>query len=488
MKIRKLSKLALSMIAEPKNSAFRIAMCLQDIGFIYFLFIYARDNLKLSFADFHKKLILQLEGGDIFTAVLGFRGCAKSTIIELWVLYRILVKKNRFAIIIGATDNDSKGMVANIKKMIEENEELRKDFGIATESKQNKNGMSASKWAENAIVINDCMILARSKGQRVRGLKFRDFRPDLIVGDDLEDVESAKNEQQRRKLREWFFTEVVPGMAQGTLAENCRVVLIGNLVHRDCLIANLEKNAKDMVHVHRFPIRDEFGNSTWKALYPDEDAIQEKKKQVLLSGEGLGEVIWAREYELKIIDEEDLIIKENDIHYYHRGLLQNKFIDAGVGTDLAISKKQSADYTAMVKGIRVVNDYGEKRLLILPDVLNKRLGFGETVGEAKIIYNQMQKPCKFFVENVQYQQSAIEVMGKNGIDVIGVRPGSDKTSRLQAVSMYIKSGMVMFPEKGAEALIKQLLGFGIEKHDDMVDALVYLIHGLMNGNNDIAFG
>lgn len=44
---------------------------------------------------------------------------------------------------------------------------------------------------------------------------------------------------------------------------------------------------------------------------------------------------------------------------------------------------------------------------------------------------------------------------------------------------YIKTGVVKFPRKGAEQLITQILRFGIEKHDDMVDALVYLILGVI---------
>lgn len=36
-----------------------------------------------------------------------------------------------------------------------------------------------------------------------------------------------------------------------------------------------------------------------------------------------------------------------------------------------------------------------------------------------------------------------------------------------------------FPRKGAEQLITQLLGFGGETHDDAVDALVYLILGVI---------
>lgn len=39
--------------------------------------------------------------------------------------------------------------------------------------------------------------------------------------------------------------------------------------------------------------------------------------------------------------------------------------------------------------------------------------------------------------------------------------------------------VVKFPRKDAEQLLAQLLGFGSEKHDDAMDALVYLILGVI---------
>jgi hypothetical protein len=44
---------------------------------------------------------------------------------------------------------------------------------------------------------------------------------------------------------------------------------------------------------------------------------------------------------------------------------------------------------------------------------------------------------------------------------------------------YIKLGVVKFPRTGCEQLLAQLLGFGAEKHHDAVDALVYLILGVI---------
>jgi hypothetical protein len=46
---------------------------------------------------------------------------------------------------------------------------------------------------------------------------------------------------------------------------------------------------------------------------------------------------------------------------------------------------------------------------------------------------------------------------------------------------YINTGVVRFPRAGCDQLLTQLLGFRSEKHNDAVDALVYLILGLVGG-------
>ncbi len=39
----------------------------------------------------------------------------------------------------------------------------------------------------------------------------------------------------------------------------------------------------------------------------------------------------------------------------------------------------------------------------------------------------------------------------------------------------IQRGVILFPARGAEDLVAQLVGFGIERHDDMVDALTLAV-------------
>ena len=50
-----------------------------------------------------------------------------------------------------------------------------------------------------------------------------------------------------------------------------------------------------------------------------------------------------------------------------------------------------------------------------------------------------------------------------------------------SVSSYIEDGTVLFPRIGCEDLITQLLGFGIESHDDLVDAFTILVSKMMAG-------
>jgi phage terminase large subunit-like protein len=86
---------------------------------------------------------------------------------------------------------------------------------------------------------------------------------------------------------------------------------------------------------------------------------------------------------------------------------------------------------------------------------------------------------EFFVEAVQYQMAAVEEMERRAFAVTPMRPIKDKRSRLRVAARYIKNGTALFPRKGCEQLLTQVLGFGGEKHDDLVDALVWLILGVV---------
>jgi predicted phage terminase large subunit-like protein len=83
---------------------------------------------------------------------------------------------------------------------------------------------------------------------------------------------------------------------------------------------------------------------------------------------------------------------------------------------------------------------------------------------------------KLFIEDVGYQQSLIQHLNKNNTPAEGVKvSGQDKRARLALVTHLIQQNKVLFPTEGAEELIQQLVGFGVERHDDLADAFSLLL-------------
>jgi hypothetical protein len=61
--------------------------------------------------------------------------------------------------------------------------------------------------------------------------------------------------------------------------------------------------------------------------------------------------------------------------------------------------------------------------------------------------------------------------------------GQDKRERLSSISHLIQQGKVLFPRHGTEHLITQMTGFGKERHDDLMDALVTLLLYVMGDDS-----
>ncbi len=87
------------------------------------------------------------------------------------------------------------------------------------------------------------------------------------------------------------------------------------------------------------------------------------------------------------------------------------------------------------------------------------------------------------IESNGYQGVLAEVLANAKYPVEPVHVSDSKEDRLIGVSHYIKQGTVLFLSKGAESLIQQILGFGTEAHDDLVDATALMISQVMAGDN-----
>lgn len=430
----------------------------------WFFHCYFRGYVNYRTADFQKEIFQITEDDKQKLAVIvAFRGSAKSTLITLsYAIWSILGRQEKkFVVIFSQTQYQVKLHLANIKRELETNELLKSELGPFEEKNE--------EWGSASLVLPkfNARITAASNDQGVRGLRHGPYRPDLIIADDVENLASNQTLESRNKNYQWFTSEVLP---IGDL--NTKVVVVGNLLHKDSLLMRLKSDIEEKRRQGTFQayplMRDK--KILWPGKFPDLETVKKAKSII---GD---DIAWNRECLLRIIPNVGQIIHDSWIHKYDKikeGPEQHLFTATGI--DLAISKKESADYTAMVSAKVYRDSQGNIKIYILPNPINERLSFPETIKKVKALQAAIG-PGKIYVEDVAYQASLHQQLREEGIYAEGVKVnGQDKISRLNLIAPLLQSGKILFPEKGAEKLISQILGFGIEKHDDLVDAFTLLV-------------
>lgn len=442
----------------------------------WFFSIYLNHYIQYPFASLHHEMFDISESLDIQLATLvAFRGSGKSTIMTLsYPIWSVIGGQNKkFVLIVSQTQNQARLHLANIRRELEDNDLLKADIGPFREV--------SDEWGVNSIVISNynARISAVSTEQSIRGVRHGQHRPDLIICDDIEDLQSVKTRDGRERTFSWFNGEIAPVGDKTT-----KIIVVGNLLHEDCLIMKLKKlidldrlNGK----FYAFPLLDDSGKIMWTGKYPATEDIEILRKSIA------SESAYFREYLLKIISDEERVVHHDWIHYYEniQVELEKNLRYIATGIDLAIKEKESSDFTAMVS-VKVFGYRESLKIYILPHPVNKRMDFPTTVDNAISLSKSLGGGyfTQLFVEDVGYQESLAQQLVRRGIPAEGVTiGGQDKKARLTLITPFIKQGIIVFPKHGAEELIEQLTGFGIEKHDDLADALSLLILKIMELDN-----
>ena len=440
-----------------------------------FFHCYFNHYVKFRTAPFQKEMFRMTENAELSTiAITAFRGSAKSTIMNLsYTLWAILgAPQKKFILLVGLTQAQARQHLKNIKEELENNDLLRGDLGPFREEED--------EWRNSCLVVSNygAKIMAVSIDQAVRGLRHGPHRPDLTICDDIEDLTSVKTKEGRDRTYQWVKGELIPAGDTRT-----RIVFIGNLLHEDCLLKRLEQEIGDGVlkGVYReFPLINAEGKCLWPGKYPTEQSIQEEKSRIG------SEAAWYREYLLRILSDTERVIHPEWIRYYDDMPVEHSTADGvskvrlekiATGVDLAISKNDTADYTAMVTARLYFIDQ-KLTIYILPNPINQRMTSLETLECAKNLANTTgdKEKTVLFIEDVGYQSSLVELLKEEGYEAEAVPvKGQDKRGRLALASHAVQSGQVLFPRKGAEILIDQLVNFGIERYDDLADAFSMLV-------------
>jgi predicted phage terminase large subunit-like protein len=190
-------------------------------------------------APFHYEIAEFAEEFDR-VAIAAPRGHAKSTLLDLaFALFRAACKDERYILIISDTHEQAASHVGNIFEELLENELLVETYPhLRLPEMKDYKRQRAKKTAHDFITLGGIRFTAFGVGKSLRGLKKRNQRPTLIIGDDLENDASVTNEKQRKKLSDW----VLKSLSNLFGAEGGKLIVIGTILHGLALLPALMAN------------------------------------------------------------------------------------------------------------------------------------------------------------------------------------------------------------------------------------------------------
>lgn len=235
--------------------------------YAYFVKEYFPHYAKSECGDFHIKAANKvLKTPDLRAVMEWARGHAKSTHFNIMIPLWLKIQEKReinVMVLVGKSEDNADTLLSDLQAELSNNQRYIADFG-----EQRVNG----SWENGEFVTKDGVaFFARGRGQSPRGLRHREFRPDYIVIDDLDDDELVENSKRVRKLVKWIKEALFGALDMG----QGRFIMVGNRIHKNSVLANIAKS-KGVYHMIVNAL-DKNGNPTWWQKYTLEmvQAIQE---------------------------------------------------------------------------------------------------------------------------------------------------------------------------------------------------------------------
>ena len=323
----------------------------------------------------------------------------------------------------------------------------------------------------------------------VRGAKEMGKRPQLAVLDDLISDEDARSDTVIAAVEDTVYKAVDYALHP----KKNMIIWSGTPFNaRDPLYKAVESGAWA---VNVFPVCEKFpcSREEFRGSWPDRftyDYVKEKYEKSVKTGKVNS---FNQELMLRIMSDEDRLIQDHDISWYRHKSVIDRIGDFNIyiTTDLAVSTKQSADFSVI--SVWAYNNNGDWYWI---DGMCKRVQTDEFINELFRLA-QKYKPISVGIEVTGQQAGFIrwiqnEMVTRNcyfnlasegNSNQPGIRPNTNKLVRFNAVVPLFKQKKMFFPEEMklsdpvAEAInelsLVSQMGFK-SKHDDFCDTISML--------------
>lgn len=428
------------------------------------------ELFTLPFSGLHRQIIETINGPHNKKLILAPRGLGKTSIARGLCMKEILLRNVSFIVYISNSLAVAEQQTENLKRELMSNELLQRfGFGAvkptAVEGSAQTDSFSKQSW----VAYNRTLILPRGCGQQIRGLNWRNFRPDLIILDDPEKKDELHNETIRGATRSWFMSDVRQCVDR---LRGWRIFYFDTLKHCDALPVHL-MNQKDWDYVKLSACDREY-NSLAPEFIKDED-IQEALEECRLTGTMDD---FAREFMNEPTSTETASFKREHFRHYVEADLSHEDVESFqtvVIMDPAKTVSNTSDKTALVG----VSFQPSKRRRYVRDVVNGRLHHGE-IYQATVDMALRLNATAIAIEVTSLNEHIIgpfrDFLIREGFDrfeIIELKARGKKEARIIQLMPAYRAGLIYHNEACCQELERQLLSFPSSQFDDIMDALAY---------------
>ena len=272
------------------------------------------ERFNVEFSPLHDEICELIDNPHKYTVIAAPRGIGKTSLVALaYAARHIIFRLCNFIVLVSTTFENAQLQTNNLKMELLSNKAIRDIFGSPKGGKLE--GGIEEQFSQKAWVAYQTLILPRGSGQQIRGLLYRNSRPDRFIMDDLEDPETIGSDEIRLKRKEWFNADVMKAVSRTD--KNYKFIYIDTLKHQDALLQALLEDTTKWKGT-RQEICDDAGISNAPDFLSNEE-IQEElayhKAQGILD-------VFAREFRNLPISGEDAVFRQEYFQDYEEQELQ----------------------------------------------------------------------------------------------------------------------------------------------------------------------
>lgn len=429
----------------------------------------------------HPKLWKLLGSGARYINIQMHRDGAKTTKCRIYAAKRVAYGLSRTILIIGKSEAHALRTGKWLRKQIEHNKRYSEFFKLKPGAKWQDGemeiiheGMTDPATGEQVRIHILCVGIHGS----IRGINFEDYRPDLILFDDVIDPENAATKEQRDKIEDLMLSDVKNSLAPASECPDAQLIILQTPLNREdasCKALNDPEFVSAVFSCWTDETKDlpvHLQESSWPDRYSSEVLRAEKRSAIARNKLSL----FLREKECRLANPETNAFLEEWLKYYEiepsGGVIANAIDPVPPPSDREIAMGfKYKDFEVHVSMKRANGNFY---------LLEYEMKHGHEPDWTLATFFTMgfrRRPRTIVVETTAYQKTLEWIIKKAMAArrayyvVKGFKDSRSKYDRIVDSIQPIASNGKFYVKREHHEAIAQFLNYPNVSHDDVLDAI-----------------